>query len=342
MISSLRTRLHASLRFCHLMLRTRSISWSRQVRRTKCPSRLLTRSFRSRTLDVCDLSLQLATVRDVFLIKDVHLTRRLIDAGATFTRSASGTYICRLHDHAFVVDRWEDLYILNEVFVTGVYRAVTPAPPTLVIDIGSNAGMAAIFLAQLYPAARVVGFEPVQPTRDRARRNLALNSNLADRITIHDYGLAGADGTHSIEYSDETPGRSGVFSHPLDGHPDTSITHVTIALKDAATILGGLLRDGVDSSVFAKIDCEGGEYEIVRRLADSGILPRLSVIVAEWHRRVSSHDPAELVQTLSDAGFTVFTVGELSAPAGMLYAARSHNGSPVGEVEKARSSAARA
>jgi hypothetical protein len=35
--------------------------------------------------------------------------------------------------------------------------------------------------------------------------------------------------------------------------------------------------------LFLKLDCEGAEYEILQKLHESGLLPKIKVVIIEWH-----------------------------------------------------------
>jgi len=52
-----------------------------------------------------------------------------------------------------------------------------------------------------------------------------------------------------------------------------------------------------------KIDCEGGEYEILLS-TESRVLERVSTIVCEYHP-VKDHDPKQIIDRLSACGFKV-------------------------------------
>ncbi len=70
-----------------------------------------------------------------------------------------------------------------------------------------------------------------------------------------------------------------------------------------------------------KMDCEGGEYEIIEALHGADALRCISVVLLEWHRRKQGQDPHRLVQILKEAGFSLFFLTPISSSDGMLYGA---------------------
>lgn len=155
-----------------------------------------------------------------------------------------------------------------------------------IVDVGANVGMASLWMAQQAPHARIVAVEPAADTASRLRANVDRN-RLAGRISLVVAGVAGAAGRASMVFGE------GFSTH---GVLDRSATG-EIELRTLDDILDGTGMDSVD---LLKIDCEGGEYDALRGPA----LQRLRRIVGEYHI-VPGHEPAELEETLRDAGFEV-------------------------------------
>src|SRR5258708_39371705 len=58
-------------------------------------------------------------------------------------------------------------------------------PSSVVLDIGANIGIHTMLLADLVgPSGRVLSFEPTDYAIQKLRRNLDLNSELAERVTL--------------------------------------------------------------------------------------------------------------------------------------------------------------
>lgn len=211
----------------------------------------------------------------------------------------------------------EEIAVLYELFVEGCYNFAIPTA-TLLIDIGANVAATALYLSR-NPLVRVVGFEAFGPNCITAKYNLELNPVLAKRITLHNVALGAVDGVHSWNFSDTRRGSSGAF--PIPGAaPDSRPVEVRMA--NAATAVRDAITASGSDRVIAKIDCEGGEFDIIECLAEHGVLKSIAAFAVEWHRR-AGRDPQSLVNTFTANGFTVFTTGNDCRETGMLYAAHS-------------------
>jgi hypothetical protein len=68
-------------------------------------------------------------------------------------------------------------------------------PSSVVLDIGANIGIHTMLLAKLVgPSGRVLSFEATDYAVQKLRRNLDLNSQLAERVTLFHCLLAAKDG----------------------------------------------------------------------------------------------------------------------------------------------------
>ncbi|MGZ0171284.1 MAG: FkbM family methyltransferase [Planctomycetales bacterium] len=71
--------------------------------------------------------------------------------------------------------------------------------------------------------------------------------------------------------------------------------------RNLASLLDEASFDKVD---LLKIDCEGGEYEILDSTSDE-LLSRIDRVCMEFHELHPSHDHRNLVQRLESCGFDV-------------------------------------
>ena len=53
-----------------------------------------------------------------------------------------------------------ELFALEDIFEAGEYAVVADADPEVIVDLGSNAGQAALWFRDRFPAARIVCVEP--------------------------------------------------------------------------------------------------------------------------------------------------------------------------------------
>lgn len=135
---------------------------------------------------------------------------------------------------------------------------------SVVFDLGGFQGQWASDIYARYRCTIHV-FEPVSGYAANIRRRFARNPN----IIVHDYGLAGATRVERIAIC-------GDGSSTLKrGGPSE-----TIRLADAVEFLE---REEIEEIDLAKINIEGGEYELLERLIDSGTVQRIKDIQVQFH-----------------------------------------------------------
>ena len=244
---------------------------------------------------------------------------RLHASGIRFEHGENGVLSAIAADIIVQVETLEELQIVEEVFSSGVYNLKLPRRP-LVLDVGMNSGFASLFLSSCHSDAVVLAFEPFPPTFARAKANFRLNPAHSSRIHPQQYGLADETRTMELDYSDVWSGSVGMFGVPEGLKATGNVRRVGTIFRDASIVLSEALRDFPDRSVVLKIDCEGAEYGIVRRLSETGLLERVSVILMECHRRDSGHNPHALCTLLVDSGFSCVHLDPNSADISFVYA----------------------
>jgi FkbM family methyltransferase len=195
-------------------------------------------------------------------------------------RSRSGLRIgCRLDEASPFVE----IFVRDEYDVPGLdWSAIRT-----VVDVGANVGMATMWMAQRAPQAHFVAIEPAPATADRLAANVDRNG-LSDRVDIVVAGVSAERGRGSMVFE------GGFTSHAFV-EPGAA---GDVELETLADILD---RTGEPTVDLLKIDCEGGEYDVLR----GPVLQRVGAIVGEYHV-VEGHHPSDLVETLTDAGFRVW------------------------------------
>lgn len=94
----------------------------------------------------------------------------------------------------------DDILFIQEVFFEGAYNILT-ARPSCLIDIGMNCGFVSLLLAQTPNVVEVHSFEPFTDTFRRAADNLALNPELAKKITPYQTGLSDRNRSGDVRVS---------------------------------------------------------------------------------------------------------------------------------------------
>ena len=144
-----------------------------------------------------------------------------------------------------------DLLTLNEVFCREDYFA--PSNTGVVVDVGSNIGISALYFLTRNQECRCYLYEPVQRNRYRLRLNLA---DYKDRYVLHGHAVSGCSGV--VSFGIESTGRYGGIGRHTGESIEVECRSMTSVLEDV------IAREGrVD---ILKIDIEGLEIETVRSI----------------------------------------------------------------------------
>jgi len=215
-----------------------------------------------------------------------------------------------------------DINVVHEVFVERLYSFAMPGP-FLVLDVGANIGASMLYFAKHYNA-EVAGYELVPSTAAIAQANLDLNPGLAARVRLYDFGLADSDQTIELTCDPAFRPSNSLFPQPEGTDAPwesggTSIEEVTV--RDVVPVIRETLGSLGDRKLVLKLDAEGAEFGLLRRLAATNLLGQIDVLLLEWHRIPGEHG-REIEDLLTGAGFTWFGREHGEAPVGFITALR--------------------
>jgi FkbM family methyltransferase len=168
-----------------------------------------------------------------------------------------------------------DVCTVTEIFCRHDYRAGSEAE--VVVDIGSNIGLSALYFLTRTPRSRCYLYEPVPSNVARLRANLAA---FTDRWTLNEVAVADREGR--LSFGVESTGRYGglqAFQHQdfLSRWNQASFTEVQ-CVHINAVLAEVLAREGrID---LLKIDTEGAELDTVAAI-DPDYRRRIGVIYVE-------------------------------------------------------------
>lgn len=202
-------------------------------------------------------------------------------------------------------------YVSREVFAAASYAkpGFEIRPEDVIVDIGANMGLFALWAAPQAPRGRVICIEPTAVIGCLER---SLPDSGLDNVEIVRCAIGRHEGTlelveyagftavtHAAEFRPATLGQCLI--HLLWPRSQREPVRTTCRCRRLADVLTDL---GVVRIDLLKVDCEGGEYEIVESL-DDDTLARVSRVVMEFHELHPTHDHRRLVRRLRDAGFDV-------------------------------------
>lgn len=206
-------------------------------------------------------------------------------------------------------------FIVEEVFGNLEYGALL-TDPSIVIDIGMNVATTALFFAKEPAVKRVVAFEPSLAAIQRAKRNLAINPEIAQKIEVRPYALGEHNGKAHLQIHPKLSTISKIAQGSGLEQPDS--TGVVVEIRDAEIELQSVLAETEEhDQIILKVDCEGSEREIFRRLSFD-TLSKIDAILLEWHHPDILDEISRKLQKL---GFHLLA-RRRERDVGMLYAFR--------------------
>jgi FkbM family methyltransferase len=164
-----------------------------------------------------------------------------------------------------------DVITVNEIFCRGDYRL--PAGTQVVVDIGSNIGISALYFLTRSPTLRVDCFEPDPRNAERLRSNLTAYEG---RFRLREEAVGVSDGM--VSFGREETGRYGGIGVVSESALEVRCRHVN-------EVLGEVLEreDRID---FLKIDTEGLEHDTVAAI-DRALLERIATICFETREPIN-------------------------------------------------------
>lgn len=182
-----------------------------------------------------------------------------------------------------------DPSVFHQVFVDREYDSPNlPARAETIVDLGANIGLASLFLAAKYPAARILAVEPDADNFALLATNLA---PCGDRMTPLLAAAWPQDGHISLVREDDAGAPLGSWGVQVVDRPGGAL----VPCHNVATLLD---RVGFDRVDILKVDIEGAELEVFAQ--DSARwLSRIDLIAIETHDRFRAGSEAAVRTALA-------------------------------------------
>jgi FkbM family methyltransferase len=169
--------------------------------------------------------------------------------------------------------------------IAGFRRVAEVVQPTLLLDIGANIGVYAVYLGGIASLRRILAFEPAPDTFQMLKRNLALQGDT--RMVARNEALSDRAGSAQFAVFGALAGNNALSDTAASGNvPETTIKVSTARLDDRLEAAGEMY--------VAKIDVEGHELQVLNGAtrflqANTGVLqieafrtvPDLDALLAE-------------------------------------------------------------
>ncbi len=186
-------------------------------------------------------------------------------------------------------------YNFEEVFLEEEYFFQSDNPQPVIIDCGSNIGLAAMYFKIVYPGARITAIEAHPTTYQTLEKNIADN-DLTEIKTLN-VAVVGSDEKEiSLFYSKPGDLRTTKTREMRDGTA-TGLKEV----KVPATRLSTIFPPSVD---LLKMDIEGSEDEVIDDIAPK--LGAVKNVIIEYHYSPGGGRKSlgEFITILEKAGFS--------------------------------------
>lgn len=218
-----------------------------------------------------------------------------------------------------------DVWIIKETCLDRDYEVHGTAIQNgwTVVDIGAAAGDFAILTAREHPHARILAYEPSPNSYATLQENIRLNGvrnilafpqAVASRAGVLSLSTSGAAVQHSTTLP--SPRSSSAELPPLPPGEGNMVQVQAITLEDV------FRTNQVDGCHFLKMDCEGGEFDILLN-ARPETLARIERICLEYHDGFTPFSHTDLEKHLQQNGYQVkITPNPVHGYLGFLYASR--------------------
>jgi FkbM family methyltransferase len=135
----------------------------------------------------------------------------------------------------------------------------------VVVDIGSNIGLFSIPLAKAFPLIKIVCFEPLSQNADILERNISLN-NIQNIIVVRK-GVSDKNKKVLFQWNPFHNGNAGSTNQRFSESQHEVIYSIENKLEfeevELCSFDEEMDRLGIVKIKLLKMDCEGGEYDIV-------------------------------------------------------------------------------
>lgn len=191
-----------------------------------------------------------------------------------------------------IADPFWHLHSLKEIFLDNTYKFRSRTANPLILDCGANVGLSAIYFKKLYPASRIMAFEPDPSIFKMLQHNMKVMGY--NDVCLHNKGVWKED---AILKFASTGGLGGALTVDASRKYNRQVVTEVAALR---------LKDFLGEEIeFLKIDIEGAETEVLADCADE--LTKVQNMFVEYHSTPGKkQELPTLLRVLQQAGFRIY------------------------------------
>jgi FkbM family methyltransferase len=160
----------------------------------------------------------------------------------------------------------------REIWTQNTYFFETDLDSPFIVDIGAHIGISVLYFKSIYPASRILAFEP-NPLSFKILSENIYNNGLEDIVLVQE-AISNTKGTKDFHIDNSQSNwhsNSSFLKGGWTGKEDTK------CIKVKTTTLEEYANEDID---MLKIDIEGNKLQILKSIK---ILPRVKNIAVEYH-----------------------------------------------------------
>lgn len=271
---------------------------------------------RGNSLYLRKLNIEVDGAIEEIVTKGYPFALQIVEKASAKIRTSGGLIYLEIDGLVFCINSAEEFLIAYEIFLLQTYRYRCQAD-SILVDVGMNAGFASLFYAREPWIKKVYAYELFSPTYKLALNNFRLNGEIGQKVKAFNLGLSTSSFATTLDYSPSRKGRMGLKGLPHD-ETFADARQERVFIEDIKFEFDRILAESADLNIIVKMDCEGEEYSLIRRLSETGLLNSINVLMIEWHYV----PPVQIENFLEQAGFHVFVQTFESFDSGMIYAGK--------------------
>jgi FkbM family methyltransferase len=186
----------------------------------------------------------------------------------------------------------------------------------MVVDIGANIGVFSMWAATRAPRVQVISVEPSPRMFSVLLQNLSRNG--LQQVLAVQAACGGIRGT-AVLYSYGSDEGTALYPREIRGKLFRPLVRVEVLTLDDI-----FQQHHVEVCNLLKLNCEGGEYEIILKASEK-TLQRVRKVSMIYHLGIPDHGPEEMANFLEGQGFEVLCNPPYDDLGGYLYARRRSN-----------------
>lgn len=184
-----------------------------------------------------------------------------------------------------------DIWTIHEIWVREIYRIPVPVRSGIIVDLGTNIGLAGLWFAKQFGCLKLFGAEPSATNHAVAQLNLERNGVCGG---VYQVAVGAEDGEAVFMIGQGAT--NGRIDFQASNAVTSQINSRTVRIWSMSSLLSSL--DPTVEISLMKIDIEGGEQNLLS--AHTEWLSRVRVLVCEFHPQLVDY---QLLQnTLAVAG----------------------------------------